>query len=384
MVIATTRSAFVAPRTTLFGDSLMFKSLLVAFCAAVVAAATPIRADVGVSRDFKVPIEIDTNIRVLTSKRYDGSTPRPVLLFLHGYCLSDDGQQTTELTSMRLVPAPRNALNVDRRRQQTLVQTGLREAALEADYIYVAPDAPHVTRECVLCNLQDASPNQQDRLFASWITGILERNSPQMTCRAWDGSDACCNPELGGNGDDVAYILRVLKAVKAKFNVDENKVYVFGIATGGFMANRLACEVPEIFKGIASFAGGSFKDRERCKPRRATSVLEIHGSGDLTVPLSGGVNARGVAFPSAEETFDIISGAMKCSNSVDESTSTLPADGGQTPMIPSVKVRESKRKSCADGVHVEQWILDGVEHFMEKSTSAKLFENAVEWFETLS
>ena len=248
------------------------------------------------------------------------------------------------------------------------------------NWLYVYPDAPHVTRECVLCNLQSASPNAQDRLVGSYITGTLQRASPELLCRAWDGSDACCNPELAGEGDDVRYIERVVDAVKARFQVDDDSVYALGIATGGFMANRLACEKPEMFRGVVSIAGATFKDPSRCEPSVATSVLEIHGTADLTVPVSGGINARGVAFPSSDETFDIVGAAMKCANSVDESSFTLPSDGER---FPSVTVRESKRRSCQDGVRVDQWLLQGVDHFMEKPTSQRLFEKAFEWLKTL-
>jgi len=362
-----------------------FLAMMIAFtllaCALAYTTPTVLADDTFVSRDFTVPIELDTTIRVKTSTNFNADAKANVLLVLHGFCLSDDGQQSVELSSQRLVPAPRNALNIDRRRQQTLVQTGLRHAVMDAgNWLYVYPDAPHVTRSCVLCNLQNDSPNPNDRLVGSYITGTLQRASPELMCRAWDGSDACCNAELSGDGDDVRYIERVLDAVKAQFQVNEDGVYAFGIATGGFMANRLACEKPDMFRGVVSFAGATFKDPGRCKPNGATSVLEIHGTGDLTVPVNGGVNARGIAFPSSDETFDIIGAAMKCASSLDSSTFTLPSEGRR---MPPVKVRKSERQSCQDGVRVEQWLLEGVDHFMEKPTSEKLFEKAFDWLKSL-
>jgi poly(3-hydroxybutyrate) depolymerase len=277
------------------------------------------------------------------------------------------------------VPAVRNRLGIARRRAQTLVQVGLREAALAENFVYVAPRAPHTTRECVLCPLQEQSPNSQDRLFNSWISGILDRDSPQFECRAWDGSDAVANPELSAQTDaDVRYVADVIDAVKTKFNIDGDRIYVVGIGTGGFMAARLACERPELFRGVVSIAGGTFADPTRCAPKDAkTNVLFVHGTADHTVPIDGGENSHGVAFPSSDESFRIMGAAMSCANAyvTDTESMTLPADSSSL----DVGVVKNIFQSCRDDVRVEQWRLQGVDHFFERPTSVKLFENVVEW-----
>ena len=106
-------------------------TLLLALCASCRAG----------DADFKAQLSTTVDVRALTSTRYDGAEARPLLVFLHGYCLSDDAQQTLKLESMRNVPAVRNRLGIARRRQQTLVQSGLREAALDRNWIYVAPQS---------------------------------------------------------------------------------------------------------------------------------------------------------------------------------------------------------------------------------------------------
>lgn len=331
--------------------------------------------------DFKAQLSTTVDVRALTSSRYDGSEARPLLVFLHGYCLSDDAQQTLKLESMRNVPAVRNRLGIARRRQQTLVQSGLREAALDRNWIYLAPRAPRTTRECVLCNLQESSPNSQDRLFGSWITGILARDSPEFECRAWDGSDAVALPEISATDDlDVKYILEVVAAAKKEFNVDEKRIYVVGIATGGFMASRLACEKPELFRGVVSLAGGTFSDASRCRPKSGeTNVLLVHGTDDHTVPIDGGVNARGIPFPSADDSFSTLGKAMECANVVAKGMDTLPADGNSV----EVRVAKAKYDRCENNVDVEQWKLNGVDHFIERETSEALFYDVVTWLNDL-
>ena len=150
------------------------------------------------------------------------------------------------------------------------------------------------------------------------------------------------------------------------------------------MATRLACERPDVFRGVVSIAGGTFADAERCRPPRGarTSVLAVHGTDDHTVPIKGGVNSRGVAFPSSDESFKTLGEAMGCSNVVRKGDGEpLPADS------PGLGVAcGGDANVCVvgdDGVSVEQWKLFGVDHFMERPTSERLFENVVAWLTAL-
>ena len=58
------------------------------------------------------------------------------------------------------------------------------------------------------------------------------------TCRPWDASPACCMAKPAGAAanwtavDDAAYLAGVLAAVKAKFSIDEQRVYVAGHEAG--------------------------------------------------------------------------------------------------------------------------------------------------------
>ena len=146
------------------------------------------------------------------------------------------------------------------------------------------------------------------------------------------------------------------------------------------MANRLACEKPELFRGVVSLAGGTFSDSSRCRPTSGeTNVLLVHGTDDHTVPIDGGVNARGIEFPSANESFNTLGTAMGCSNVVTKNADNLPADGNSV----EVRVDKMKYESCESEVVVEQWRLNGVDHFIERETSEALFNDVVLWLNDL-
>jgi poly(3-hydroxybutyrate) depolymerase len=306
-------------------------------------------------------------------------TKCPVVVFLHGFCLPDENQQKYNFTATR---AGAGVGGTPRR--QTLTQIGLRDFVDDA--FYVTPTSPTTTRQCALCNLGDDSPNVADRLTTSWINNTLARIAPAFVCNTWDGSDACCAPEKGGEGDDVAFIADVIRAVvdgEHKDFVDENRVYLVGIATGGFMANRFACERPDLIAGVMTFAGGVWNDAAKCAGSEIddVAILQIHGDADTTVPLEGGTNFAGVPFPSAERTFSILADAFRCdeeSNDIRAESFALPA-AKDSPLGP-VAVDVRRRNGCgAGGGTVERWTLRGVDHFWEEETGRAMFEQATKW-----
>ena len=312
----------------------------------------------------------------------DPSLPRtkyPVVVFLHGFCLPDENQQRYNFTAVRagagLGGTPR---------RQTLTQVGLRDFVDDA--FYVTPVSPTTTRQCALCNLGEDSPNVADRLTTSWINNTLARVAPAFSCPTWDGSDACCAPEKGGNGTDVDFLASVIGAVAAGEHaafVDPNRVYLVGIATGGFMANRFACERPDLVAGVVTFAGGVWNDAAKCAGSSVddVGVLAIHGDADKTVPIEGGVNFAGVPFPSAERAAEILADAFHCdtaSGGIMAESFALPA-AGDNPLGP-VAVDVRRRQGCgAGGGAVERWTLRGVDHFWEEETGRAMFAEATKW-----
>ena len=43
--------------------------------------------------------------------------------------------------------------------------------------------------------------------------------------------------------------------ITESYNVDTQRIYAIGIGNGGFMALKVACELPQLFAAIASFGG---------------------------------------------------------------------------------------------------------------------------------
>lgn len=106
---------------------------------------------------------------------------------------------------------------------------------------------------------------------------------PDGLGRAWNAGSCCGNPS-SSNLDDVGFITAVVGAIEQQMPIDPARVYVTGMSNGAMMSLRLACDT-DMFAAIAPVAGTLMTDCSRARP---TSVLQIHGTADASVPYNGG------------------------------------------------------------------------------------------------
>lgn len=110
--------------------------------------------------------------------------------------------------------------------------------------------------------------------------------------RTWNGG-YCCGSAVRNNVDDVEFIRRVVRAVKADFTIDPNLVAAAGHSNGGIMAYRLACELSDVIVAIGVQSGSLGVDR--CTPSKPVSVIHIHGTADENHPIDGGRGTNGIS-----------------------------------------------------------------------------------------
>ena len=178
--------------------------------------------------------------------------------------------------------------------------------------------------------------------------------------RFWNASAACCNWE-GKELDDSAYIMGIIDAVKAKYSIDERRVYIVGHSNGAFMAHRLAHDHSGAIAAIASLAGAD-QSVERPVPPHAVHVLQIHGDADIAIAYEGG-EIQGASYPSARASAENWAGRNGCAvKGADTGTldlvSTLP--GADT-------VVTRYTDGCKAGGSAELWTIGGGEHVPELS-----------------
>jgi polyhydroxybutyrate depolymerase len=102
---------------------------------------------------------------------------------------------------------------------------------------------------------------------------------------SWNAGD-CCGDARELKVDDVGFIRQVVTNVFRQASVDRERIYAAGMSDGGMMAYRLACDLPGLFKGVAS-VGGTDHTTSTCAQDRPVSVLHIHAMNDPRVPVAG-------------------------------------------------------------------------------------------------
>ena len=114
--------------------------------------------------------------------------------------------------------------------------------------------------------------------IVAYPNGVLGDEEKQ----AWQGA-----PYAAKGVDDVKFTGDLLDKLEAGFCVDQNAVYATGKSNGAGFTGILACEMADRFAAIAPVSGAFYQQGKRCQPSRPVPVLDIHGTGDTTIPYDG-------------------------------------------------------------------------------------------------
>jgi polyhydroxybutyrate depolymerase len=92
---------------------------------------------------------------------------------------------------------------------------------------------------------------------------------------------------------DVSFLRAVAGDIASTWCVDPDRVYASGHSNGAFMAQRLACDAPDVFAAVTEYAGGSPQSfGTPCQPSRGVSVGLFHGDADVVVSPAFAERAR--------------------------------------------------------------------------------------------
>lgn len=251
---------------------------------------------------------------------YDGQTPVPLVLALHGY-------------------------------------TG--DAASHRDYFRMEPLAE--ARKFLVCYPEGTVDSQ------GW--------------RFWNATDACCN-FYGSSVNDSAYLRGLIEQVAGQYAVDRKRIYVTGHSNGGYMSYRMACDHADLIAGIASLAGMTFLDRNTPQPSQPVHVLHIHGTADEVVPYGGGALLAGLPvmahFPGAEATVQAWASFNGCQGPVSEGFASMDLDLD----VPGLDTTVMRYTDCPPGGAVELWTIQGGQHspnLPQGASSPEYSTRVIDW-----
>ncbi len=127
--------------------------------------------------------------------------------------------------------------------------------------------------------------------------------------------------------DDVGYLSSVVQSLIADGRADPRQIFFTGHSNGGGMAMRMACDRPDLVRGIAVVATKTALNYQ-CPNGAPVPALFIHGTQDPISPHQGrsGDSRLGGALSSAA-TFDLWRKRNRCSGNARTSTIDRQDDG---------------------------------------------------------
>lgn len=115
---------------------------------------------------------------------------------------------------------------------------------------------------------------------------------PDGVANAWNVGFGAVPYNSGIN--DVGFVNALLDTMIANYSIDVDMVYATGMSNGGYLSNRLACELPHRIAAIASVTGPmTDSTMVHCNAWRAVPVMHIHGTSDPIVPYNGMIQSLG-------------------------------------------------------------------------------------------
>jgi polyhydroxybutyrate depolymerase len=159
--------------------------------------------------------------------------------------------------------------------------------------------------------------------------------------------------------DDVGFVRAVLAWMEREHRVDRRRVYATGVSNGGFLSQRLACEMAADIAAVASIAGPMAAPvLASCRPARPVPVLLFHGTDDPLVPYAGGRvrGPHGGAGASVAATAGFWARTDGCTGApvTADLPDAQPADG--------THVRRTLWAPCAQGAEVAVYTVENGGH----------------------
>lgn len=135
------------------------------------------------------------------------------------------------------------------------------------------------------------------------------------TSTAWNSGAGTFGIYPNETIDDVGFINALIDTLSANHNIDQTRVYATGFSMGGFMTNRLACELNNRISAFASVAG-TIGSGITCSPGANIKICHFHSTADAQVGYGtdGGGDSDNFFGLSVNEWMDFWSSNNDCEN----------------------------------------------------------------------
>ena len=243
---------------------------------------------------------------------YDENVPSPLLIYLHSNGPYGESGLGEENFWLRLWPESYDGYTYYPGLENWPVEY-IPEGGGEPQqtgWIYALPNGAQDTPQNAVCATNTGE---------GWPFWRYWNATPNCCAYNWYVDDSYTEVSYGAP-DHATYINNFIAWAKRNYNVDENRVYVYGYSNGGYMCHRLACEngnygyygysdeavdpsgaiiPPQPIAAVATYAGVTFMNPENCNGVWPTNVLHTHDIGDQACLYNGGLDTdfAGACYP---------------------------------------------------------------------------------------
>ena len=106
---------------------------------------------------------------------------------------------------------------------------------------------------------------------------------------AWQGA-----PYASPAADDIAFTRAILREVRARYCVDDDRTYAVGRSNGAGFVSMLSCVMSGDFAAFGTVSGAFYDSGERrCAQPKPLSLINFHGTADDVIHYAGGVRHGG-------------------------------------------------------------------------------------------
>jgi polyhydroxybutyrate depolymerase len=172
---------------------------------------------------------------------------------------------------------------------------------------------------------------------------------PLAQASAWNSGASYLGYTLNGGVNDIGFINAIIDTLISNYNIDQRRVYSCGFSMGGFMTNRLGCQLSHRIAAIASVAG-TIGGAVTCNPGRTVPACHFHGTLDSTVYYEGNLYGN-----DAEELVAFWANNNGCNAS--PTVTSLPDIAADDLLI-----THWEYTSCTNNATVEFFKVDSAEH----------------------
>lgn len=162
--------------------------------------------------------------------------------------------------------------------------------------VHVPPGYDSTKPTPVVLNFHGRNSTAQQEELISGMTPKADAKGyvvvyPTGVGQTWNAG-LCCGQAQTDNIDDVGFTRALIDELEKKLCVDKRRVFATGLSNGGFMSNRLGCELADRIAAIGPVAGQLLSTP--CTPSRPMPVMHFHGTADAIVSYQGSIGVPGV------------------------------------------------------------------------------------------